>query len=588
MQARHIILRPLSGKEDGTGHIRRAYRLAEELNTVRGLRCTLIVDNPDYWASIIPGFPGRVQTAGSQSPPQTDRDSTLVLFDNKHTDTREFLRFADYGMPILLDDDGPARNYAPYAADSLPGPRRSPANLASIGLLELPPSAREAEAQGRILVCFGGGNSSGSLEAQTLRFLINSMGMAPERLAATVSTAREFSGVEIIHAPDNLRDELHRFGLVLCRYGLTAFEALAAGCAVITINPSPYHERLSRHVSLPSPGWVPPGGNLSPKQRRTLKALLDNPERLISAREGVVQKLQIGVKPLKMAELICNLPVRRLGCTACGAPMPRVIARFEQRSFYRCPNCGIMGLYRFDTRSDDYGREYFHKEYRKQYGRTYLEDFEAIKAMAKGRLRIIRKHKKKGRLLDIGCAYGPFLQAANEFGFQVYGADVSEAAAAHVRDELGYPAICGAFPQTNPADEFDTSFDVVTLWYVIEHFASLKSVLRQLPSIMEPGALLAMSTPNAAGISARRSLKKFLAASPRDHYTLWTPRGAVKLLARYGFRTVRIRVTGHHPERILKGARQKTLCYQILMLVSRVFRLGDTFEIYARRSKNNG
>jgi hypothetical protein len=62
-----------------------------------------------------------------------------------------------------------------------------------------------------------------------------------------------------------------------------------------------------------------------------------------------------------------------------------------------------------------------------------------------------------------------------------------------------------------------------------------------------------------------------------DHHTVWSPACAPAVLDRFGFRTVRTRVTGHHPERspllaALGRAGER---------LSRLLGLGDTFEVYA-------
>jgi hypothetical protein len=88
--------------------------------------------------------------------------------------------------------------------------------------------------------------------------------------------------------------------------------------------------------------------------------------------------------------------------------------------------------------------------------------------------------------------------------------------------------------------------------------------------------VLAFSTPSGSGISARRSLRRFLSASPADHFTIWTPRRTGPLLRRFGFRLERMQVTGHHPERF-----PGRLPAGLLRPASRLLGLGDTFEAYA-------
>jgi hypothetical protein len=95
--------------------------------------------------------------------------------------------------------------------------------------------------------------------------------------------------------------------------------------------------------------------------------------------------------------------------------------------------------------------------------------------------------------------------------------------------------------------------------------------------------VFAFSTPNAAGISGRRNLGEFLERSPGDHVTVWTPRIARRVLARYGFEVKRIRVTGHHPERFpaAGGISPDGVLARVLRAASRILGLGDTFEVYA-------
>jgi hypothetical protein len=101
--------------------------------------------------------------------------------------------------------------------------------------------------------------------------------------------------------------------------------------------------------------------------------------------------------------------------------------------------------------------------------------------------------------------------------------------------------------------------------------------------------VLAFSTPNGRGISARSSPTAFLAQSPPDHRSILSPRGLRRFLARRGFRLARVRVTGHHPERFpgLAGrwGRSTGPGRSLVLAVSRLAGLGDTFEAYAVRSR---
>jgi SAM-dependent methyltransferase len=200
-------------------------------------------------------------------------------------------------------------------------------------------------------------------------------------------------------------------------------------------------------------------------------------------------------------------------------------------------------------------------------------------------------------MLDVGCAYGPFLAAAKARGHAPSGLDAAEEAADYVRRELGIPAAAGDFLDLAAASSLGGPFDVLSMWYVIEHFERLDKALRNAAALVRPGGILALSTPSLEGATGRFDRRGFFARSPEDHFTLWEPSRAKAILDAYGFRVVRIRITGHHPERLpglrflaaRRGPRLfDSLCAALGALVSRAFGLGDTFEIYAIREKALG
>jgi 2-polyprenyl-3-methyl-5-hydroxy-6-metoxy-1,4-benzoquinol methylase len=236
----------------------------------------------------------------------------------------------------------------------------------------------------------------------------------------------------------------------------------------------------------------------------------------------------------------------------------------------------------------EYEREYFFEEYKKQYGKTYLEDFPNLKKTAKRRLKIIksliRERQTQASLLDIGCAYGPFMAAAREEGFSPAGIDPAEDAVRYVQKKLGFSAVQGFFPHTPSPSPF-SPFNIITLWFVIEHFNDCSPALAEIRKLLKPGGILAFSTPSFKGISGRKNLRKFLLNSPADHWTIWSPFMVKKALNRSGFKVRKTVTTGIHPERfplIGKFAkRKKSPLYWVLLAVSNIFSLGDTFEVYA-------
>jgi 2-polyprenyl-3-methyl-5-hydroxy-6-metoxy-1,4-benzoquinol methylase len=125
------------------------------------------------------------------------------------------------------------------------------------------------------------------------------------------------------------------------------------------------------------------------------------------------------------------------------------------------------------------------------------------------------------------------------------------------------------------------------MWYVIEHFKDLDSVLKKISEITKKGGIFAFSTPSGEGVSMKTDPKKFYLNSPMDHYTIWEPSKAAKILKKYGFEVLKIVSTGHHPERFPEikktDAKKGSFLWKIIDLKSRQMKLGDTFEIYCRK-----
>ena len=162
-----------------------------------------------------------------------------------------------------------------------------------------------------------------------------------------------------------------------------------------------------------------------------------------------------------------------------------------------------------------YDKDYFFQEYSQSYGKTYLEDFDSIKENGFLRLKEIErlmppKFEVKRRLLDVGCAYGPFLQAAAEKGWDVCGCEVCGEAAGYVEKNLRLPVRSVSFEDY---PESGLKFDAVVMWFVIEHFEKLDEILKKVSRISASNGVFAFSTPNGSGWSRRKSLKKFLERS---------------------------------------------------------------------------
>jgi hypothetical protein len=215
-----------------------------------------------------------------------------------------------------------------------------------------------------------------------------------------------------------------------------------AGCGVVLLNPSRYHRELSRAAGFPEIGLASP-------DRAALRRFLRSPAAVFAMLAGIVPR-----EVESLADCLAGLsPAGSRECPACGSSGRRAQYRDPAKSYFRCAACGTVYMLRFAPgREHPYTEAYFFDEYRRQYGKTYLEDWPALTALAEPRLEIIEDlarmslGRAKGlSILDVGCAYGPFLAAAKARGQDAFGLDASEEAASYVRRELDLPAAAGDF-----------------------------------------------------------------------------------------------------------------------------------------------
>lgn len=586
---RRYLLVPAAGAGEGIGHLVRCLRLSLELD-----------GEVTFLAAFMDGG-GRAHLAsalrkGRQSPRRKVRviECTrpgqrwdLVVVDKRRTTLPEHERLCALGPCLFVDEGGPAREAASFLADTLPlPPGFSRANIASPALLDLP--ARKSRATGKtrkVLVSFGGEDRHNL--ARSLIGMLVGEGFFPAAAITVVQGALSGvstfpPGVRVLREVRDLRIELWKYDLVLTHFGLTAFESLASGVPVILLHPSRYHALLGRTAGLPGIGLLRP-------RPLALRRLLARPG-LLAAPVKELRARLAGQKGGGMADLVGSLcPRGAPRCPVCAEPGGRVQARFPDRTYRTCGSCGVTYLEDFAPRGDRYGKDYFFAEYRAQYGRTYLEDFEAIRKASGPRAELVRRllgNVAGGAVIDVGCAFGPFLQALCDRDMEGFGIDVSEDGVRHVREVLGLPAWRGAFEKA-PRSVLPAVISAVTMWYVIEHFADVGAVLDKARGLLPEGGVLAFSTPNGRGISALKNRRAFLSKSPFDHLTIFSPRGLPRLLWARGFSLRVVRVTGHHPERFpgLLGAaaRRSRAASAVLGWASRALGLGDTFEAYAVR-----
>jgi SAM-dependent methyltransferase len=105
--------------------------------------------------------------------------------------------------------------------------------------------------------------------------------------------------------------------------------------------------------------------------------------------------------------------------------------------------------------------------------------------------------RRRGRLLDIGCGYGFFMRVMALRGWRVEGIEVSPVGRRHARETLGLP-VSGLPVEQQSWPE--AHFDVITLFYVIEHLLDPRAMLERVLRWLKPGGLLLLRWPHSTPI----------------------------------------------------------------------------------------
>jgi 2-polyprenyl-3-methyl-5-hydroxy-6-metoxy-1,4-benzoquinol methylase len=169
----------------------------------------------------------------------------------------------------------------------------------------------------------------------------------------------------------------------------------------------------------------------------------------------------------------------------------------------RCRRCGLIyqnPQLSFAELAAHYPDDYLPYQQPEGKRRSSIEQVSHNQALNRFCDRVMARRPQPGRLLDVGCATGDFLFAMQQRGWQVWGVEPVVHAAAQARQAFGLEVYTGLLEEAAyPAD----SFDVVTLWDVLEHVADPLATLTETAHILRPGGLLVFSIPNPASIEAR-------------------------------------------------------------------------------------
>ena len=150
--------------------------------------------------------------------------------------------------------------------------------------------------------------------------------------------------------------------------------------------------------------------------------------------------------------------------------------------------------------------------------------YQAVKNIAlKNKLNLINSlSENKGKILDIGAGTGDFLAFVKQNGWQTIGVEPSQKA-----KEI---ALKKGVDFVNETSELDNqSFDIITMWHVLEHVPDLEKQIHELKRLLKPNGTLIVAVPNFKSFDANH-YKEFWAAYDVPIHFWHFSKTAIKLL----------------------------------------------------------
>jgi len=234
----------------------------------------------------------------------------------------------------------------------------------------------------------------------------------------------------------------------------------------------------------------------------------------------------------------------------------------------RCLKCGFMFLDpkpSQDLLKKMYNNpEYFIKDYSGGGKISYQDSFNQNKKTYQEIINRIKRYKKDGLLLEIGCAGGHFLKFAKDSGYKVEGIEISGVMVESAKEKLDIDIRVGTIEDVKLPSQ---AYDIIYLGDVLEHIYNLDSSLKEIFRILKPSGLLYIDLPSTYNYTLLGivtypliALKYFFKGDsvfskkyflPRQHrgkhnvylpYHLYefTPKSIGNLLVKYNFLPIKI------------------------------------------------
>jgi 2-polyprenyl-3-methyl-5-hydroxy-6-metoxy-1,4-benzoquinol methylase len=204
--------------------------------------------------------------------------------------------------------------------------------------------------------------------------------------------------------------------------------------------------------------------------------------------------------------------------------------------YFICKECGLIfqkELPSIEAMSEHAESEYSSGLYKEYVGAAALK-YETFSR----RIALIKQKANGGRLLDVGCSSGFFIEVALQNGFDAYGVELSSQAISFAKE-----GICKRITQGDVnllRQTGSDSYDVIVAFDIIEHTRDPLLFLRNIKGLLKPGGCIVISTPDTGHFLRLIMGSRWPMLQPLQHIFLFSKKTISRALETTGYRNLQI------------------------------------------------
>lgn len=230
-------------------------------------------------------------------------------------------------------------------------------------------------------------------------------------------------------------------------------------------------------------------------------------------------------------------------CSICNSELKKVsikniVKNGTTYNIYECENCLTSSTHPAPTK-EDLSKFYSSGNYRTEKGKRFNPVIElCINFSRLLKKRRIKRYVKKGRILDVGCGRGLFLNVMKKDGWSVIGNEFNDETASSAVNVYGIEVISGNLEKSDLPSE---SFDVININHVLEHLHNPPEILAECKRLLKKGGLLIVTVPDISSLQATLGKSAWIHLDVPCHLFHFSEKSLSRLLQSYSLKIMRIR-----------------------------------------------